>query len=123
MKKRTGDWDRLFKPRNYKACVDWPTSRYYKDLLKKYPNAKVILTVRDPEKWYQSVYDTIYGKERLKKRMFFKYVISPIMHIPLPFRKPPPPPRNDNKSNKQPPPPPLKNAKMHEIMQGVIWGG
>jgi len=25
-----------------------------------YPHAKVILTVRDPERWYDSAYDTIY---------------------------------------------------------------
>ncbi|CAF1205807.1 unnamed protein product [Didymodactylos carnosus] len=28
--------------------------------MKRYPNAKVILTVRDPDKWYKSVKDTIY---------------------------------------------------------------
>ena len=28
--------------------------------MKIYPNAKVILTIRDPEKWYKSVKDTIH---------------------------------------------------------------
>lgn len=51
------DWDRLFE--DYRAIVDFPGSVYYKELLAHYPNAKVILTVRDPEKWYESVNATI----------------------------------------------------------------
>jgi hypothetical protein len=43
------DWDILYK--NYNAAVDVPTWFWYKDLVKKYPDAKVILTVRDPESW------------------------------------------------------------------------
>ena len=33
---------------------------YYKELMDKYPTAKVLLSVRDPERWYQSVIDSIY---------------------------------------------------------------
>jgi hypothetical protein len=51
------DWDELFE--NYKASVDFPGCIYYKEMMKRYPNAKVILTVRDPEKWYKSCSDTI----------------------------------------------------------------
>jgi len=52
------DWDALFK--NYTACVDWPAC-YFWDLLKDhYPDAKVLLSVRDPERWYDSVKNTIY---------------------------------------------------------------
>ncbi|KAI8882065.1 hypothetical protein K501DRAFT_334253 [Backusella circina FSU 941] len=47
------DWDKLYE--NYSAAVDVPTWLWYKDLIKKYPDAKVILTVRDPESWYTSV--------------------------------------------------------------------
>ena len=28
--------------------------------MEAYPDAKVLLTVRDPKKWYKSVHDTIY---------------------------------------------------------------
>ncbi|KAK9764216.1 hypothetical protein K7432_008460 [Basidiobolus ranarum] len=52
------NWDKIFE--NYTASVDCPSFWWYKDLVKKYPNAKVLLTVRDPEKWYKSCYDTIY---------------------------------------------------------------
>ena len=34
---------------------------FYRDIMEAYPNAKVILTVRDPKKWYWSVKNTIYN--------------------------------------------------------------
>lgn len=66
------DWDTLFQ--NYNSIVDFPGSMYYKDLAKQYPDAKIILTVRDPEKWYQSVKSTIYSFEpsiSVKLKMIF----------------------------------------------------
>ncbi len=33
--------------------------------MKIFPNAKVVLTVRDPEKWYTSVKDTIFQTRSL----------------------------------------------------------
>ncbi|KAK9709244.1 hypothetical protein K7432_009162 [Basidiobolus ranarum] len=52
------DWDKIFE--NYSASVDCPSFWWYKELSQKYPDAKIVLTVRDPEKWYQSCYNTIY---------------------------------------------------------------
>jgi len=52
------DWESLFN--GYQAAVDWPASAYYKELIAAYPDAKVILTVRDPERWHESVVSTIY---------------------------------------------------------------
>ncbi|MGF1490031.1 MAG: sulfotransferase family protein [Prochloraceae cyanobacterium] len=52
------NWDEIFK--DYKATVDYPGCSYYIQLMERYPDAKVILTVRDPEKWYESVFNTIY---------------------------------------------------------------
>ncbi|KAE8141340.1 P-loop containing nucleoside triphosphate hydrolase protein [Aspergillus pseudotamarii] len=52
------DWDHIF--RGYDAAVDWPAAAFWETLLKKYPDAKVILTVRDPESWYNSVGKTIH---------------------------------------------------------------
>lgn len=54
------DWNLFFK--EYNAAVDWPTCTFYKQLMEKFPNAKVILTVRDPEKWYESVLNSIYQR-------------------------------------------------------------
>lgn len=55
----SADYDAMFS--GYKAVVDFPGSIYYKQLMAKYPEAKVILTVRDAEKWYKSAHDTIYS--------------------------------------------------------------
>lgn len=52
------DWKALFQ--EYRATVDWPGCAFYEDLMKVYPDAKVLLTVRDPESWYESVSSTIY---------------------------------------------------------------
>ena len=52
------DWEELFQ--DYRATVDFPSYRYYERLLQYYPDAKVILTVRDPQAWYESVLNTIY---------------------------------------------------------------
>ncbi len=52
------DWDALFK--GYQSGVDFPVSGFYKELLAVYPGAKVILTTRDPNRWYESTLETIY---------------------------------------------------------------
>jgi hypothetical protein len=52
------DWNTVFA--GYQAAVDWPACSFYKELMQAYPQAKVLLTVRDPEKWYKSVLSTIY---------------------------------------------------------------
>ena len=52
------DWDSLFE--NYNATVDWPSAHYWQQLAAYYPEAKIILTVRDPEAWFRSFIDTIY---------------------------------------------------------------
>ena len=46
------DWEIIFK--GYGACLDFPSCNYYKELMEFYPDAKVILTVRDDESWIKS---------------------------------------------------------------------
>ncbi|HZO76001.1 MAG TPA: sulfotransferase [Ktedonobacteraceae bacterium] len=52
------NWDEVFQ--GYQATVDWPACSFYRELMVAYPEAKVLLSVRDPEKWYESVANTIY---------------------------------------------------------------
>jgi hypothetical protein len=47
------DWDALFQ--GYQATVDWPGCTFYQELMRQYPDAKVLLSVRDPEAWYESI--------------------------------------------------------------------
>tara|TARA_Y100000590_G_scaffold331531_1_gene376710 strand:+ start:1004 stop:1729 length:726 start_codon:yes stop_codon:yes gene_type:complete len=46
------DWEDIYK--GYGACLDFPSCNYYKELMDYYPDAKVILTVRDAESWVKS---------------------------------------------------------------------
>jgi len=56
------DWDGLFE--GYAASVDWPGCHFWRELSERYPDARVLLSLRDPERWYQSAHDTIYQAMR-----------------------------------------------------------
>lgn len=43
-----------------RSTVDWPGTYFWRRLVDRHPRAKVLLTVRDPEKWYDSAYRTIF---------------------------------------------------------------
>ncbi len=51
------DWNRVFA--GFGSQVDWPGSVFWRDLVVHYPDAKVILTDRDPDAWYESISRTI----------------------------------------------------------------
>lgn len=51
-------WDDIFD--GFAATVDWPAAASWRELAARYPDAKVILTVRDAESWYESVNRSIY---------------------------------------------------------------
>ncbi|MGP3965380.1 sulfotransferase family protein [Nonomuraea sp. 3N208] len=55
---RSRDWEEVF--RGFQSAVDWPASAYWRELAAHYPDAKVVLTVRDPGRWYDSVRETIF---------------------------------------------------------------
>jgi hypothetical protein len=66
------DWGELFE--RYRAAVDWPACHYYQELMEVFPEAKVILTTRDPDQWYESMTSTLYrlktaADERLRARL------------------------------------------------------
>jgi len=43
----------------YRSTVDWPGGYFYRQLAEAYPEAKVLLSVRDPERWEPSFRETI----------------------------------------------------------------
>jgi hypothetical protein len=55
---RSHDWDAIF--RGYRSTVDWPAAAFWRELVAWYPNAKVLLSLRDADRWYDSVMNTIY---------------------------------------------------------------
>ena len=53
------EWDAIFE--GYHSAVDFPASTSYEALAAHYPDAKVVLTTRDPERWFESTQDTIFA--------------------------------------------------------------
>ncbi len=49
--------------RGYRATVDWPACEFYREIMAAFPAAKVLLTVRDPEAWYDSTRETLFAIE------------------------------------------------------------
>lgn len=53
------DWERIFD--GFGATVDWPGAYFYRELAEAYPQAKVLLSVRNPEAWERSIRETVWG--------------------------------------------------------------
>lgn len=62
------DWAEFFKGYD---VADWPTGLFYREIISAHPDAKVMITVRDPEGWYKSIHGQL----------------SKLMKIHLPFKK------------------------------------
>lgn len=55
----TTDFERLFD--GFQSTVDFPGYLNYQAFLKQYPEAKFILSERDPEAWYESALNTVFS--------------------------------------------------------------
>jgi len=55
------DWDAIFD--GYSAMVDHPGCQFWRELIDYYPDAKVLHTVRDPDKWFDSTQATIFSPD------------------------------------------------------------
>jgi Sulfotransferase domain len=66
------DWDALFG--TYDAVVDYPGALFWRELAAHYPDAKIVHSVRDPDRWFESTQETIFAPR------------SPGMMPPAPFK-------------------------------------
>jgi hypothetical protein len=55
------DWDAVFA--GFQSTTDYPACTYWRELTAFYPDAKVILTVRDADSWFDSVSETIFSPQ------------------------------------------------------------
>ncbi|HUI26312.1 MAG TPA: sulfotransferase, partial [Candidatus Kryptonia bacterium] len=55
---RMPDWRALLA--DYAAAVDWPAAAFWPELSAAFPDAVVLLSVRDPQLWWQSASETIF---------------------------------------------------------------
>jgi hypothetical protein len=75
----SADWDKIYS--GYSATVDNPGCNYWKELAAYYPEAKVILTTRDANMWFDSTNETIHSVEfaRFMKNSAFGEMIQKTM--------------------------------------------
>ncbi len=52
------DWHRLLE--RYRAAVDWPSASFWPELAEAFPDALVVLSVRDADSWWGSASKTIF---------------------------------------------------------------
>lgn len=71
------NWNELFD--GYKAAVDYPVARFYKQITEFYPEAKVIHTLREPEEWYESASATIFWASKPYSLRILKLAV----HLPF----------------------------------------
>lgn len=66
------DWDATFA--GYRSTVDYPSAKFWRELAAYYPQAKVLHSVRDPHRWYESTQETIFAPN------------SPALNAPPPLK-------------------------------------
>jgi Sulfotransferase domain len=54
------DWEAIFE--GYQSTMDYPACSYWRELAEYYPEAKVVLTTRDADSWFESVTETIFSE-------------------------------------------------------------
>lgn len=52
------DWDSMFD--GFQANVDFPSAGYWREISQHFPDAKILLTTRSFDSWYESASETIY---------------------------------------------------------------
>lgn len=55
------DWDTIFE--GYGSTTDYPACTYWRELVEYYPEARIVLTVRDADNWFDSVSQTIFSDQ------------------------------------------------------------
>lgn len=53
------DWPAVFA--GFRSTCDYPSASYWRELAAFYPRAKLVLTVVDPDRWFDSVSQTIFS--------------------------------------------------------------
>jgi hypothetical protein len=59
------DWEHLFQ--GYAATADWPSASFWPELCDVYPDALVVLSVRDADSWWRSASSTIFPTSRAQQ--------------------------------------------------------
>ncbi len=60
------DWDAVFG--ECRSTVDWTAALYFRELADAYPDALVVLSLRDPDRWWPSVNSTVFEALRADRQ-------------------------------------------------------
>lgn len=60
------DWHGLFN--SYRAAVDWPAASFWRELCEAFPDAVLLLSLRDAESWWRSASATIFHPDNYVDR-------------------------------------------------------
>lgn len=71
------DWRKVMD--GFNATVDFPACLFYRELMEAFPDAKVVHNVRDPERWYQSAYETVFQFDRTAPK-WMQRLLKPLGH-------------------------------------------
>jgi hypothetical protein len=66
------DWNAIFA--GFESTVDYPGCAFWRELTQFYPSAQVLLSVRNPQDWFDSTQQTIFSDEHNKP--FLKSALS-----------------------------------------------
>jgi hypothetical protein len=75
------DWERIFE--GYQSCTDTPGCAFWRELADYYPDAEVLLSVRDKEQWFESIQATVFSPRMRRMQAgtplepFFETVVYP----------------------------------------------
>ena len=53
------DWEAIFE--GFRSCTDAPGCNFWRELAEVYPEAKILLTVRDPDAWFESTQESVFS--------------------------------------------------------------
>lgn len=70
------DWKTIFN--GYRSAVDAPSCYFWREIWQTNPGAKIIMTERDPEKWFESVNATVFSP--MWKETTAKMPLGPFFH-------------------------------------------
>lgn len=57
------DWTQILD--GWESTVDWPGCSFWRDMVETWPDAPVLLSVRDPEAWYRSCENSIHAAKEM----------------------------------------------------------
>ena len=72
------DWDELYVKYQYRATSDEPSILFWHEICDFYPHCKVILTMRDANKWYKSYYNAII---KVINNTMIKFIVQRLKHF------------------------------------------